>query len=92
MTFVNANPIAALNNKRLIYYIIIDGKSEGSISYSFHNTPPDIWIRIQKKIAYFAVMYEGVYFCVYDNEPFADKNDVYAIFSDVLLREGLIGS
>jgi len=90
--FESANKTVPTTNKRLTYYIIIDGKSEGSITYSFHNTPPDIWVRIQHKIAYFAVMYEGVYFCVYDNEPFTDRDDVYAIFSDVLMREGLIGS
>jgi len=90
--FESANKSVPQTGKRLTYYILIDGKSEGSISYSCHREPPDVWVRIQHKIAYFAVMYEGVFFCVYDDEPFASKEDVYVLFADVLNREGLLGS
>ena len=89
--FQNANDSIPHTNSRLLYYIMIDGKSEGSAVYSYERSPPNIWIRIQKMVTYFAVMHKGVIFCVYDNEPFTPKPLVYALFDEVLKREGLDG-
>lgn len=91
MKYVSANPGSVNKPGRLLYYIIIDGKSNVSVTFSYHREPPDIWIRLQKKIAYFAVIYRGVTFTIYDNEPFTEKIAVYGVMDQVIELEGLEG-
>jgi len=83
--------MARIEKRRLIYYIIIDGSSKYSACFSYHQAPPTQFIELQQKIVSFAVIHRGVVFKVYDQPPFTDKTLVYAIFDDVLTREGLLG-
>lgn len=91
MPYTSANPMAEMKTRRLIYYIIIDGKSEYSACFSYHREQPDAFVELQQKIVSFAVIHKGIVFKVYDQPPFANRDLVTLIFDDVLNREGLVG-
>ena len=91
MKFESANESARIDEKRLIYYVIITGKGKYQVTYSFHKTLKDAkaWTRIGGYRNVLAVQHKGINFSVYDyGEP--EKNVIYAsIFDDVMKREGL---
>lgn len=90
MKFVSANPNVRLAQNRLTYYVIIDGKSEATIAFSYHHEKPDEWLRAGRQICVLAVQHKGVNFCLYDCEPSITIRDCASVFDYVLDLEGLL--